>query len=382
MTGSTCNPSSVKDTPVRFTARFSSLLLASVLALGVAAAPAVSAEAAPATRSGSASQAVVSGIQNPTTSAAKTVAASKKKAKTGAIRVQLKTPAGKALKVAKVGLYLVTSGKFHRAARTNKSGIATFSKVPSGVTYYLGTFDDTKDPKLAYVQANAVAKVVAKKTKKVTLKLAAKVKLSGHVVDNHGAAVGVANVSLATANGTVVQRTKTAADGSYSFPYMRGGTYLVSFNKYDRSVGNTAAEANYSGGYWRDASDYDSATMLKTTVQTSKTAATRLTNLDATLTKFTSITGTSNLPADNNLITFTNPLVFVKSVFVVDSKFSLALPPATYLVSFTIGNVEYFYTGAGTEPTLDKDKAVAVTLTSNADVAIVVNGPTAAAPTR
>jgi len=230
---------------VNIKSRIAPLLLAGIVALGIATVPAVAADAAPS------------------------VSTTQAKSKTGTLVVQLVTPAGKVLKT-RLEVGYGTQEKQLGGGTTSMKGKITFKKIKAGKSYIAVAF-----PTASYLIAfKTGVKIAAGKTTTLKLKVALGAAISGKVLDTNGVAVGGVSVNALDSSGNFVGHATTSASGAYKISGLVSGSYTVAFND-----DNPA----YTTTYWKDAADFDSATFFKVSQQTSKKSRTVTTLVNGTI---------------------------------------------------------------------------------------------------
>ena len=320
--------------------RIAPLLLAGIVALGIATVPAVAADAA--------------------------TSSTQAKVKTGTIQVQVLTPAGKIYK--KAGVIIVySSGQAGDFAKTNSKGIATLKKVPVGSKYTVGNGYEAH--KYVLVSKSKV-KVTSGKTTKVSLKLALAATITGTVVDTDGSALGGVPVAVHGKRGSVFAFTNSR--GAYTVDGLATGSYRVEFNSH--ASGNP--RQGYGVSYWKNASTLDSATVLKATQQTSKKAASTLKKINGVVESVPTgiISGVLNVEDASSVYLQnreTGEVLFTEDVEDVQGGFTATVNAGSYYVFTEVYNsdsdtiVNPYYTGNGLAASPDRDDALLVTVTAD-----------------
>lgn len=324
--------------------RIAPLLLAGIVALGIATVPAVAADAA--------------------------ISSTQAKAKTGSIAVQLVNVKGNALKK-RVNIQYGTESEYMGQVRTSAKGTVTLKKLKPGTRYItINAYDGV------YLQAvKTKIKVTAGKTTKVALKVIVGGTISGTVRDEDGApAAGVA-VALYK-GGNVVNYGVTSAKGTYKIGALTNGTYKVAFN----GDSSGPIDEGYTVSYWKNATTLQSATTIKVTQQTTKKAASTVKSVNGSLTVVAAgpeqtVSGTVSIPGAE-YVYFTNTDTGDYEEFeLVDGAFVGALPYGTYTLATDVyadeddAPVTYWYV-AGGSTSLDEENATPIDVTDAGPVSV------------
>ena len=230
--------------------RIAPLLLAGVVALGIATVPAVAADAAPS------------------------ISTTQAKAKTGTLVVQLVTPAGKILKK-RFGVLYGSRSEPLGGGTTSFKGKITFKKIKAGKSYIAVAY-----PSASYVTPFKTGITIkAGKTTTVRLKVAVGASISGTVLDPDGVPAAGVPVNALNKNGDVVGDAFTNESGVYKIAGLSSGSYTVAFNDNTFDDNNEA----YTTSYWNNATDLASANFFKVTQQSKTKSASSSKLVDATL---------------------------------------------------------------------------------------------------
>lgn len=300
-----------------------SLLLVAVLALGgIAAAPALTADAAGGTR-------------------------------VGTIKVRLATPTNK--NFAHKGFVVTASGMTHnvyKEATTNSQGIGTLRVPPGKYTITVATY--RSDYRYAAVHQDYIA-IARGQVKTIGMKMYIGAKVSGKVLTPTGFALKGATVAAVSKKGIIVGSTTSDKHGAYHLAGLPTGRYAIEFNQRSYDDGKKKVVANYAWGYYKG-STLHSAKYLTVYQQNRYAAATKTTGITGPAAKGTTLSVTlaqKNSKAGRLLVDHIGSKGqylqdgSVYAPFAGGTSAKVRVEAGKYRLGVAYAGVNYYYTGDG-----------------------------------
>ena len=307
------------------------IALTAVIGLGVAAVPAVTAEAAAPS----------------------------------SLTVQLLTPSGKKLARSGVEIY-VHNAKWYSIAHTNKAGLAKIKYFPATSRLVVETW--SKSHKYIEVVKKSVT-IKNGKTTKLSLKYAVGASISGKATTKDGKALVKAEVVAYNKASEFVASGTTSSTGAYSIVGLKSGYYHVEFNARDGVVARDNQRL-YGWSYWKSAESWGTSNSIKVRQQSSGKTASVIKSISGKVAPRAAVTGEINIPYESSNSTFLDfqdvkhkwsdsPYVKLTDG---DASYTQALNPGEYYPGIydSTTKKELWYTGEGTALTSDPAKAVSV----------------------